>query len=94
MKELSFDRLRELQLAEEKLNALEAYGVDNWEGYSEAIEQVNVKAKKQEKRLDVLEEIMEALAQGVEYPAGREAGAGFTRRATETAQMIILGAEL
>jgi len=93
-KEISFDRLRELQLAERTLNALESHGVDNWEGYSEAIAEVNQKAKTEQARLDILDEIMEVLAEGVDYPVGREVGACFTDKAIEAAQMIILGADL
>jgi len=34
---LSEERYRELTEAEEKLNALEEFGVDNWDGYSQAM---------------------------------------------------------
>ncbi len=37
MVEISEDRLAELEHAEEVLNALEAAGVDNWEGYGDAL---------------------------------------------------------
>lgn len=94
MKEISLERLRELQLAERTLNALEAGGVDNWEGYSYAMAEIKAQSDKEEAKLKVLDEIMEVLAQGVDYPAGREAGAGFTQNVIEEAQMIILGAKL
>jgi len=35
---ISKARLKELEMAELKLAALEAAGVDNWEGYSDAME--------------------------------------------------------
>ena len=35
--EISEKRLKELERAEAKLNALENYGVDNWEGYGDAL---------------------------------------------------------
>jgi hypothetical protein len=38
MVSISNDRLQELLKAEAKLIALEAAGVDNWEGYDEAME--------------------------------------------------------
>lgn len=34
---ISSDRLKELEDSENMLNALVAAGVDNWEGYSEAL---------------------------------------------------------
>lgn len=37
------DRFRELTDAEAKLNALEAAGVDNWEGYDHAMDILNEK---------------------------------------------------
>lgn len=60
-KQISFERLRELQLAEETLRALEASGVDNWEGYDIAMETVRAKSAAQEKRLGVLDELIERL---------------------------------
>lgn len=35
------DRFRELTDAEAKLNALESAGVDNWEGYDDAMESLD-----------------------------------------------------
>lgn len=35
---ISRERYEELSKAEKKLNMLECYGVDNWEGYGEAME--------------------------------------------------------
>jgi hypothetical protein len=36
---ISMKRYKELIMAEEKLLALEAAGVNNWEGYSDAMEE-------------------------------------------------------
>ena len=38
MVEISEERLKELEDAEAKLIALEAAGVDNWQGYDDAME--------------------------------------------------------
>ena len=41
MPEITEERLEELLAAEEKLSALEAYGVDNWEWYGDAMESLS-----------------------------------------------------
>jgi len=38
MKEITIERYHELIDKEEKLECLECHGVDNWAGYSEAME--------------------------------------------------------
>ena len=86
--------MRELQLAEKTLNALEANGVGNWDGYDSAMESIKNDIAREDARLAVLDEIIEVLQQGVDFPAGREAGASFTDMVIEQAQMIILGAKL
>lgn len=40
MVEITEERLKELEDAEAKLLALEAAGVDNWEGYDFAMEEI------------------------------------------------------
>jgi hypothetical protein len=40
MPEITEARLKELIEAEEKLSALEGMGVDNWEGYSDAMSEL------------------------------------------------------
>jgi len=50
---ISNKRLRELEIAEKKLQALEAGGVDNWEWYGEAIAPF-VKDLEKEERINQL----------------------------------------
>jgi hypothetical protein len=38
---ITYDRLDELYKAERKLQYLEAHGVDNWEGYSDVMEELS-----------------------------------------------------
>lgn len=73
---ISEKRLKELERAYDKLSALEAGGVDNWEWYDESL-----KAWRKENELEELIEtctndILEvcSLEGNVEYPAGFEAG--------------------
>ena len=44
--EISKSRLKELQLIEEKMNALESAGVDNWGGYGIALEKIEEKKER------------------------------------------------
>ena len=69
--------LKALERAQAKLQALEAGGVDNWDGYSFALEEF-----RQEEELDELiakhvDNICQTVAEDctVEYPSCREAGA-------------------
>jgi hypothetical protein len=48
---MSSKRIQELLNAERKLNALEAGGVDNWEGYGEALDEI----RKEDKLEDVVD---------------------------------------
>jgi len=68
-------RLKELEKAEAKLNALENGGVDNWEWYDQAMTSYNDSIELEEKCEELLEEIECALLVGVYEPS--EKGAGF-----------------
>lgn len=58
-----------------KLAALEAGGVDNWEGYDFALEEWHKENAFDEFVADMVDELHEALVDAeVDYPAGREAG--------------------
>jgi uncharacterized protein Yka (UPF0111/DUF47 family) len=75
---LSDKRIKELERAEAKLNALEAGGVDNWDGYDSSLEHFR-KTIELEEKIDVLmEDIEVALLEGAYEPSER--GAGFTAR--------------
>lgn len=74
---ISEERLKELEDAEAKLLALEAGGVDNWEGYGLSLEHYH-KEKEIEESLESLveNEIYEIITENVEEPAGRGCGFG------------------
>ena len=81
---------KELQDAYATLQALEHAGVDNWEGYGIAMDEIHKRQAKESKLLEILERIEEVLAQGVYEPSERGAGYGFEDTAHATAELIIL----
>lgn len=70
--ELTTQEYMKLVDAEEKLNRLEAAGVDNWEGYSIALSGYTPTSELYEEAQDFLNEL--AMDTQVDYPAGRDAG--------------------
>lgn len=68
-------RLKQLEKAEAKLNALENGGVDNWEWYDQAMTSYNDSVELEEKCDQLLEDIECCLLVGVYEPSER--GAGF-----------------
>lgn len=62
--EISKKRLRKLERAEYKLNCLESGGVDNWSNYDDALKDYYSKIKKEELADEVIENILEILAEG------------------------------
>lgn len=76
MKEIliSKDRLKELELIESKMSALEVAGVDNWEGYSIALEEIN-KQEEINNAIDLaVERAVEIIHEGAFEPSERGAG--------------------
>ena len=73
-------RLKELERAESKLNALESGGVDNWEWYSESLKDWFKENRLEELLEEVVENIHDIMVDGVDYdfPAGRDAGISLT----------------
>lgn len=59
---------------EEKLNALEAGGVDNWDGYDFALEDYNKNKRIEVKLEGIIEEAIIMLCEGVYEPSERGAG--------------------
>jgi hypothetical protein len=82
MDKLSDSRIRELLAAEEKLNALEAGGVDNWDGYDFAMEPIRAKQEREEFLEGIADNITEILGAGVDEPAGSGCGYGFRYEAS------------
>lgn len=74
--EVSESRFKELLKAERKLSALEAYGVDNWSGYDDALTEIRKEDNQDEAIEDIMDKIIEEQVNlfEVDYPAGHDAG--------------------
>lgn len=73
---ISAKRLKELERAQAKLNALEAGGVDNWEWYSESLKDWFKENLFEELLDDIVANLHDIMIDGIDwdFPAGREAG--------------------
>lgn len=72
-------RLKELERAFSKLQALENGGVDNWEWYGESLKDWRKENELEELFENTYEELLEILAEAhVEEPAGRGCGYSIT----------------
>lgn len=76
MVEITEKRLKELERIESKLMALEAGGVDNWEGYCDSLSDWFKANEVEELVQDFISEFDANYFEFVEvdYPAGRDAG--------------------
>ena len=86
---ISAARLRELEDAQEQLQALEAGGVGNWEWYDESMRPYRVRKEQEEKWEELVEEILEALCTEIDQPAGQGCGYGFTEKGSASLQKIL-----
>lgn len=87
---ISKKRLKQLEKAEAKLNALENGGVDNWEWYDQAMTSYNDSVELEEKCEELLEEIECALLVGVYEPSERGAGFAASDDAREQTLEILI----
>lgn len=87
---ISKERLKQLEKAEAKLTALENGGVDNWSFYGEAMEEYNKQEEIEEKIDALMEEIEDAMLDGMYEPSERGAGFAATEEAIEKTKEIIL----
>lgn len=89
MAEINTKRLAELEDIEMKMLALEAGGVDNWEGYEISLEGYWKRKEKMEKISEVIDEVIEKLCAGVEEPAGSGCGFGIGPGHIQAANKIL-----
>jgi hypothetical protein len=82
-------RIQELEKSEKILKALEAAGVDNWEGYDIAMEPIQKEDELESLLYDKAEEILEVLCGMIEEPAARGAGYGFYHDADDEVVFIL-----
>jgi hypothetical protein len=69
--------LKRLLRAEAMLNALEAGGVDNWEGYDFSLEEYRNTIQREEDIEELLQEVCNILADAAYEPSERGAGIAF-----------------
>ena len=86
---ISNKRLRELEIAEKKLQALEAGGVDNWEWYGEAIAPFVKDLEKEERINQLLEDLEVTFLEGAYEPSERGAGFSATDKARAEAMRVV-----
>jgi len=86
---IGIERLKELEKLEQKLRALETTGVDNWEGYGIAMEEINKQEEIDFLVEETISEIEEALGSGVFEPSERGDGYSFTDTATFEAIKVL-----
>jgi hypothetical protein len=89
MAQITQGELDQLLDAKAKLSALVNAGVDNWEGYSFALDEYNEYQEKLKKADSVTDEVIETLANAVFEPSERGAGFAFTDDAIERVYSII-----
>lgn len=87
--EISKKRLKELERAEDKLNALEAGGVDNWENYDDSLEEYWAKNEVEEKREALIDDLEVVFGECAYEPSERGAGIAFTDNARENAMEVL-----
>lgn len=84
------EKLKELQLAQSKLNALEAGGVDNWEWYDESLESWHKENEYEEALEQFIDNLNDILAEAeVDQPAG--SGCGYSITISESGEEFLKG---
>ena len=87
--EISKSRLKELELIEAKMRALEGAGVDNWEGYGIAMEEIEEQERVDNTIEEAAEKALQVLEGSLHEPSERGAGFSTTEEAQEDAFEIL-----
>ncbi len=87
---VSKEHLKSLEEQARRLQALEAGGVDNWEGYEDAMQPIWKREAEVDLCSKVLDEICEILCESTYEPSERGAGFTFTGSAQEEALEILI----
>lgn len=83
-------RLRELERAEAKLQALEAGGVDNWEWYDESLKEFREEVELLEEVDNLMEEVFQIVGEGAYEPSERGAGFALDEGSMAEAARLVL----
>lgn len=86
---ISRQRLKELEFAEKKLLLLEGHGVDNWDGYDDAISDLNYEESIARIVNEAIASITEVLSGAVYEPSEKGAGYSFKDAAVDHAEDIL-----
>lgn len=86
---LTAERIRELEKAERKLEALENGGVDNWEGYDFAMEAIRKEEEYDEFMEQIVSDIADAIGECIEEPAGQGCGYGIREQGYANIENIL-----
>jgi hypothetical protein len=73
-----------------KLDALEAGGVDNWEWYDESLREYNETIGREETAEEIIDDILCAVHDYIEQPAGQGCGYGIRAEGYSVAVEILL----
>jgi hypothetical protein len=73
-----------------KLAALEAGGVDNWEWYGESLKEYDETIGREEAAEEIIDDILEAIHDHIEQPAGMGCGYGINPEGYDIAVKILL----
>ena len=87
--DISEKRLRALERAESKLNALEAGGVDNWDNYDDSLEEYRAENELEERREELIGDLEEVFGTGAYEPSERGGGIAFTVDAEKDAMEVL-----
>lgn len=87
--DITSKRLETLERSEAKLNALEAGGVDNWEGYDISLEGYRAENELEENRSKLLDELEIVFGECAYEPSERGAGIAFTEAVRDRAFAVL-----
>ena len=82
---ISKERLDKLEDIESKMQYLESSGVDNWEGYSIALDEYNKHNEKLKKIRNSFDDIMSMLLYSIYDPSDKGAGFAFSEGSEDEA---------
>jgi len=89
MKQISSQRLKELERTEKKLQALEAGGVDNWENYDDSLEAYHAEHELEEQMEGLLDDLSCIFGECAYEPSERGGGIAFRGEAYEQALKLL-----
>ncbi len=87
--EITKERLKKLERIEAKMIALECAGVDNWEGYGIAMEEIEKQERVDNTIEEAAEKALQVLEESLHEPSERGAGFSTTDEAQDEAFEIL-----